>query len=173
MPKALDLTGQRFGKLVALQKAQSKNGKTYWLCQCDCGKQKEVQTCHLMDGSITSCGCNIGRMKDSPTIAFRKRIKIALVEAFGGKCAGCGLVDNPILYDFHHLIPETKEFGIGNSTTTRSRQAYLDEAKKCVLLCANCNCKIENNLISTDDLTIVPIDEIKYWTTLDKLTKGV
>ena len=32
MGKVLDLTGQRFGKLVALSKAQSRNGKTYWLC---------------------------------------------------------------------------------------------------------------------------------------------
>ena len=42
MPKALDLTGQRFGKLVALSKAPSRSGKTYWLCQCDCGNQKEI-----------------------------------------------------------------------------------------------------------------------------------
>jgi hypothetical protein len=32
MPKALDLTNQRFGKLVAIQKAPSRSGKTYWLC---------------------------------------------------------------------------------------------------------------------------------------------
>lgn len=58
MGKALDLTGQRFGKLVALSKAQSRNGKTYWLCQCDCGNQKEIQTGHLTSGVTTSCGCN-------------------------------------------------------------------------------------------------------------------
>ena len=32
MPKALDITGQRFGKLVALKKAESRKGNTYWLC---------------------------------------------------------------------------------------------------------------------------------------------
>ena len=32
MPKALDITNQRFGKLVAISKVPSKNGKTYWLC---------------------------------------------------------------------------------------------------------------------------------------------
>ena len=57
MPKALDLTGQRFGKLVALKKSSSKSGKTYWLCKCDCGNEKEVQTTHLRNGSIQSCGC--------------------------------------------------------------------------------------------------------------------
>lgn len=57
MPKALDLTGKRFGKLIALSRVPSRNGKTYWLCQCDCGNQKEVQTNHLTNGSIQSCGC--------------------------------------------------------------------------------------------------------------------
>lgn len=38
MPKALNLKGQRFGKLIAIKKAKSKNGKTYWLCRCDCGE---------------------------------------------------------------------------------------------------------------------------------------
>ena len=57
MPKALDLTGQRFGRLVALHRVQSRGGKTYWLCQCDCGNQKEIQTNHLTKGSIQSCGC--------------------------------------------------------------------------------------------------------------------
>ena len=57
MAKALDITGQRFGKLIALSKAPSRSGKTYWLCQCDCGNQKEIQTSHLVQGLIQSCGC--------------------------------------------------------------------------------------------------------------------
>lgn len=47
----------RFGHLVALHRVQNKGKKTYWLCQCDCGNQKEVQTCHLTSGIIKSCGC--------------------------------------------------------------------------------------------------------------------
>jgi hypothetical protein len=42
MPKALDLTGKRFGRLIAISKAESRNGKTYWLCKCDCGVEKEI-----------------------------------------------------------------------------------------------------------------------------------
>lgn len=54
-----DITGQRFGSLIALKKVPSKNGKTYWLCQCDCGNQKEIQTTHLLEGSTQSCGCQL------------------------------------------------------------------------------------------------------------------
>ncbi len=57
MAKALDLTDQRFGKLVARRKAPSRNGKTYWLCECDCGNWKEIQTSHLTNHKIQSCGC--------------------------------------------------------------------------------------------------------------------
>ena len=57
MPKKIDITNQRFGKLIALRPAPSRNKKTYWLCQCDCGQQKEIQTCHLVSGDTQSCGC--------------------------------------------------------------------------------------------------------------------
>lgn len=57
MPKILNITNQRFGSLVALKRVPSRSGKTYWLCKCDCGRQKEIQTCHLTGGLITSCGC--------------------------------------------------------------------------------------------------------------------
>ena len=56
MPKALDLTNKRFGSLVAIKKAENRNKKTYWLCKCDCGNFKEVQTCHLVSGATKSCG---------------------------------------------------------------------------------------------------------------------
>ena len=165
MPKALDLTNQKFGKLTALQKAPSRKGKTYWVCQCECGNIKEIQTSHLRNSLIQSCGCKVSHSN----VKFRKRIKIALVEAFQHKCMCCGLEDNPILYDFHHINPEEKLFGIGNNSTTHSRQAYADEAKKCVMVCSNCHRKIEYDLISLDDYEIIPFNETIYFKTLEDL----
>ena len=55
MPKALDITNKRFGSLIAIKKVASKNGKTYWLCKCDCGGEIEVQTTHLTSGATTHC----------------------------------------------------------------------------------------------------------------------
>ena len=57
MPKARDLTGQKFGLLTAIKKAPSHNGHTYWLCKCECGNEKEIQTSHLTCGITKSCGC--------------------------------------------------------------------------------------------------------------------
>ncbi len=57
--KALDLTGQRFGKLVALDRAPKRNDKyTRWICQCDCGNITEVRTDFLRNGHTGSCGCD-------------------------------------------------------------------------------------------------------------------
>ena len=60
MPQRRNYQGQRFGKLVVLEKAPSRSGHTYWLCQCDCGNKKEIQTAHLTSGATVSCGCSMG-----------------------------------------------------------------------------------------------------------------
>ena len=59
--KRIDLTGQRFGRLVVISlneeiTRQKKN--TCWNCKCDCGKEKVVQGGHLKCGGTTSCGCH-------------------------------------------------------------------------------------------------------------------
>ena len=61
-----DLTNQRFGKLVALDKAGSKaSGHMHWLCKCDCGTEKVVSGNALTRGLTISCGC-VGRAGRKP-----------------------------------------------------------------------------------------------------------
>lgn len=55
--KTKDLTGKRFGKLVALEKVKSQNNKTVWKCQCDCGTITFVLTGNLNANRVHSCGC--------------------------------------------------------------------------------------------------------------------
>lgn len=57
MGKFKDLTGQRFGKLVVVKRANNINGKVAWLCQCDCGQRKVVTANNLRAGYTKSCGC--------------------------------------------------------------------------------------------------------------------
>ncbi len=56
MSKILDLTGKRFGKLVAIERDITKK-RVYWICQCDCGSIKSIMSTHLRSGASTSCGC--------------------------------------------------------------------------------------------------------------------
>lgn len=54
-----DLTGERFGKLVALRKTGvDKYGNAVWECRCDCGNVKEIGAQNLRNGNTRSCGCN-------------------------------------------------------------------------------------------------------------------
>lgn len=58
MPRAIDITGQRFGKLVVIRRAPSRSGRAYWLCRCDCGNEKEIAAGNLLADKSHSCGCN-------------------------------------------------------------------------------------------------------------------
>lgn len=64
MPKKIDLTGQKFNSLTVISSVPSRGGKTYWLCQCECGNIKEVQGTHLKNGAIKSCGCKKQQAKN-------------------------------------------------------------------------------------------------------------
>lgn len=51
------LIGKRFGKLVVIKQEVSKNNRTMWLCQCDCGNKCVVCARDLLTGDTCSCGC--------------------------------------------------------------------------------------------------------------------
>ena len=55
--KKLELTGQRYGRLVVLRQAENIGKRTAWLCRCDCGNEVVVRTNRLRSGHTTSCGC--------------------------------------------------------------------------------------------------------------------
>ena len=53
-----DLTGQRFGKLLVLERIENSwDGRVRWKCQCDCGTITEVAGELLRSGHTQSCGC--------------------------------------------------------------------------------------------------------------------
>ena len=52
-----DISGQRFGKLIALNYVETINRTRRYLCQCDCGNQKVLMRKLLVRGDTTSCGC--------------------------------------------------------------------------------------------------------------------
>lgn len=54
--RGYDLTNQKFGKLTVLHLLKDRVERT-WLCQCECGKQREVTSKNLLRGHVVSCGC--------------------------------------------------------------------------------------------------------------------
>ena len=63
----LDLTGQRFGKLTALEATEKRDpkGSVVWLCKCDCGNTVDVTADALVHKNTISCGCRKKEIKDS------------------------------------------------------------------------------------------------------------
>jgi hypothetical protein len=60
MSAFINISGQRFGRLVAIKVVErQRRGTTVeliWLCQCDCGNTKRVKRSSL-GKSVNSCGC--------------------------------------------------------------------------------------------------------------------
>jgi transposase-like protein len=76
----------------------------------------------------------------------RRRVKRILLEEAGGACALCGYARCTAALHFHHLDPASKGFAIGVAGVTRSLAAARAEARKCVVLCANCHAEVESGL---------------------------
>jgi len=58
MPKAIDLTGQRFDRLtVVCRDGLDRGGHYTWICRCDCGVELSVSSNSLRMGHTKSCGC--------------------------------------------------------------------------------------------------------------------
>lgn len=89
-----DLTGQRFGSLTVLERAENYiipstgEPQTQWLCQCDCGRRIVVGRSNLVTGGTQSCGCSKRKSTEQ---------KIYGVGTFDGEAGE--LVYNKSLYD--------------------------------------------------------------------------
>lgn len=58
MGKWVDISGQKFGRLLVLFKTEKKRaGSRWWMCRCDCGKEIPVEGKKLKSGHTKSCGC--------------------------------------------------------------------------------------------------------------------
>jgi hypothetical protein len=58
----------------------------------------------------------------------------------------CGYDRSIAALHFHHIDPEQKSFGLALRGVARSLERCRAEARKCVLLCANCHAEVEAGL---------------------------
>ena len=72
----------------------------------------------------------------------KQKLKRILVEEAGGCCAICGYDRCIVNLGFHHVDPSKKSFAM-SMAVGKSIARFREEAKKCVLVCANCHGEIE------------------------------
>lgn len=110
----VDLTGQQFGLLKVLRKAEKNEilnerggNHAHWICQCQCGNIKTVCSQDLISGDTKSCGCatdSIGNLivknyLDLHNIKYEKEYSFSdLVNTF------------PLRFDFKVNIDDSKYF---------------------------------------------------------------
>jgi len=78
----------------------------------------------------------------------KQKVKRILVDEAGGRCVLCGYDRTMVNLTFHHVDPSQKSMPM-SMQNGRSIAAFREEAKKCVLVCANCHGEIEAGLVES------------------------
>lgn len=93
--RAIDITGQKFGRLTAISVSHTEKGKgLMWNCLCDCGNTTVKAGKRLRIGNVKSCGCMIsedliGRKFGKLTVV--KRLKTDKNDMYNWECiCDCG-----------------------------------------------------------------------------------
>lgn len=88
------------------------------------------------------------RCRQEAVVRRRRRAKAMLIAEAGGSCRLCGYDRCAAALEFHHLNPDTKEFGVAQQGMARSIERLRAEARKCILLCSNCHAEVESGVSS-------------------------
>lgn len=89
--KLIDLTGQRFGRLIVVERYGTKGHEPTWRCKCDCGNETIVMGAELRKGNTTSCGC------------YAREVARELVKNMAGKNKTHGLTGSLIYKEWSEM----------------------------------------------------------------------
>lgn len=121
-----------------------------------CGKEKEISEKSRRGNWCKECSKAYDRelylkTKDKQLALGYKRIEEARKWLKEKKeqcsCEHCG-EDDPIVLEFHHRDPATKEFNISDGIRYSIKRIEA-EIEKCIVLCANCHRRLHHKLKTT------------------------
>lgn len=98
MSKHIDISGQRFGRLVAISRDRVRMG-SYWLFKCDCGKTSSVLKCNL--SHTRSCGC-IRREQVIKRLTTHGKSGTSVDRTYRIWCSMLNRCRNPNNYSYKH-----------------------------------------------------------------------
>jgi 5-methylcytosine-specific restriction endonuclease McrA len=110
-PNFRNLTGQRYGRLIVVERLPSKNGHVPWRCHCDCGTDAIVLGSNLRSGRQKSCGClnNEKRLERNAARRTTDERKLEMARARGLKWARANKDKSRAAYDRAKSDPEKWE----------------------------------------------------------------
>lgn len=128
MSKLIDLTGKRFGRLIVIRRiSNDKRGQPYWLCKCNCGKEKNIRGSSLWNSVTKSCGC----------LSREKTIERLIIH---GHCRGR---KTRIYYVWRNMI---------DRCTNYNRKDYQNYGGRGIVVCERWR-KFENFLEDMDEVS--------------------
>ena len=98
---------------------------------------------------------------------FRQKRKRDLISLYGGKCSLCGYNKSIKALEFHHIKPQDKKYALGTGNCHKL-QDDLTEAKKCLLVCANCHREIHDGFYN--DVNLFDYQKINNQIEIEKLS---
>lgn len=124
MPRLIALAGQRFGQLLVLERAGSRerpDNARYkdaaWLCRCDCGVEKIIRGKDLRSGHTRSCGCLWHPAADLTGQRFGHLVAVERVGRYWKCLCDCG----------NTTVKSTGHLRCGNTKSCGCRSSSLDD----------------------------------------------
>jgi transposase len=88
------------------------------------------------------------RCRSDAVTRRRRKMKAILVQEAGGACRICGYSSNMRALHLYHIKPADKRLELNAKGISLSLETLRAEARKCVLLCANCHAEVEAGMIT-------------------------
>jgi transposase len=134
---------------------ESKRAKEAGLVEASMFCSKHGQTMFVLDRrGYYRCR----RCRSASVSRRRRRLKELLVAEAGGACCICGYSRYMGALGFHHLAPEEKAFSLSEEGVTRSLARARAEARKCILLCANCHGEVEAGVVAAPESIVTRLE---------------
>jgi hypothetical protein len=178
--KLINEIGNKYGSLTPISLTKDKNGRTAWMCQCDCGNTKIVRGSDLRKGKVThcskSCPCKthpsfidetgntygyltvIKRDINSPSNKIQwlcqcscgKKITVIGASLRQGRTKSCGCESGELLGKTQSLDLKGQQFGYLIPLKIEEYGVNRGNIWRCKCLCG---CNREDVLVATADLT--------------------
>lgn len=65
--RSRDIKDKVYNELYVLEYIEERGKYDYWKCECSCGRQTVVRGNHIVNGSVKSCGCLVGKVGEGFT----------------------------------------------------------------------------------------------------------
>lgn len=142
------------GKATVRHWLQEYGLKTVWAARREASKEgrREMTLRCAVHGMTTfrlraTGGYRCARCGAEAVSRRRRKVKRILVDEAGGVCTLCGYSRCIAALEFHHMARADKRFSMSHRGVTRSLERAREEARKCVLLCANCHAEVEAGVV--------------------------